>query len=323
MTKIKNYVGIDVSKNTLDIAIPKEDGSYLHKKVSNDLEGFKILYKYLQSGSCCVMEATSTYYMQCAYYLYGKNIEVAIVNPLSVNHFAKMRMSRAKTDKKDAAIIAQYGISENPRLWQPKASHLIELQQLQAILENLTKQKVSCSNQLEAFTCSGQMSKDIKKTIEKQISFYKKQIKDVESKMETITQKHHKELYENLQTIPGLGRRSSILLIVITDGFTKFEKAKELVSYIGICPRLYESGSSVKGRSKICKMGMSRMRQLLYLCSMRAMRANKQCIEMYDRLKAKGKNGKLILMALANKLVKQAFAVGIGKKIYDPNFSLN
>lgn len=69
-------------------------------------------------------------------------------------------------------------------------------------------------------------------------------------------------------------------------------------------------------------MGMSRMRQLLYLCSMRAMSSNKQCKEMYERLKQRGKNGKLALVALANKLVRQAFAIGTGNIAYNPNFSL-
>src|ERR1041384_1782827 len=101
MTKIVNYVGVDVSKKTLDVAIVQQDGRYLHKKISNDLTGFtKILPLILHSG-CIVMEATSSYYMPFAYYLHSHNVPVSIVNPLSVNHFCKMRMSRAKTDKKD------------------------------------------------------------------------------------------------------------------------------------------------------------------------------------------------------------------------------
>ncbi|MBK9329208.1 MAG: IS110 family transposase [Sphingobacteriales bacterium] len=289
MTKVVNYVGVDVSKETLDVAIPKEDGCYVHKRLAIIHWVLKALSNICRKDACIVMEATSSYYMPFAYYLHSQQILLSIVNPLSVNHFCKMRMSRAKTDRKDAAMIAQYGKSETPRLWQPKAEHLLELQQLQAILDNLTKQKTSCSNQLEAFVSSGKMSKDVSKIIKKQIAFYDKEIKKVEIKMVAITEKHHSELYKNLQTIPGLGKRTSMLLIVVTDGFTKFENAKELVSYIGICPRLYESGTSVKGKSRICKMGMSRMRQLLYLCSMRAMSSNKQCKEMYERLKQRGK----------------------------------
>jgi transposase len=322
MTKVTNYVGVDVSKDKLDLAIPKEDGSYLHKKIDNNLLGFRSIISLLSIDSCIVMEATSSYYMPFAYYLHSYQIAVSIANPLSVNHFAKMRMSRAKTDKKDAAIIAQYGESEQPRQWQPKAAHLLELQQMQAILDNLTRHKTSFTNELEAFTCSGQMSKDVQEILNDQIANCEKQIKNIESKMEILVKSHHADLYKQIQSIPGLGKRTAMLLIVITDGFTKFDSAKELVSYIGICPRLYESGTSVRGKSRICKMGMSRIRQLLYMCSMSAKRANKQCKEMYERLSQKGKNGKLIIIAIANKLIRQAFAVGTKKINYDANFLL-
>lgn len=322
MTNVSNYVGVDVSKKTLDIALPQENGIYLHKKISNDTIGFKSIIKQLPVDFCVVMEATSSYYMPFAYYLHTNQIAVSIVNPLSVKHFCKMRMTRAKTDKTDAVMIAEYGKSETPKQWKPKEEHLLNLQQLQAILDNLTKQKMSCTNQLEAFTASGQMSKDIKKIIETQVKYFEKSIKEMEAKMITITEKHHAELFKNLQTIPGIGKRTAMLLIVITDGFEKFGSSKELVSYIGLCPRLYESGTSIKGKSRICKMGMSKIRQLLYLCSMKAMSVNKQCKEMYERLKHNGKNGKLAIVALANKLVRQAFAIAKTNIVYNPNFSL-
>ena len=322
MTNVRNYVGVDVSKKTLDISIPQENGTYLHKKISNDAAGFKSILKSLPIDFCVVMEATSSYYMPFAYYLNAHQIAVSIVNPLSVNHFCKLRLTRVKTDKKDASMLAQYGKSETPKLWKPKAAHLLELQQLQAILDNLTKQKMSCNNQLEAFTASGQMSKDVDKFIKKQVVNFEKCIKEIETKMIAITEKHHKELFKNLQTIPGIGKRTAMLLIVITDGFEKFENSKELVSYIGLCPRLYESGTSIKGRSRICKMGMSKIRQLLYLCSMKAMSVNKQCKEMYERLKQNGKNGKLAIVALANKLVRQAFAIATKNIAYNADFSL-
>lgn len=85
---------------------------------------------------------------------------------------------------------------------------------------------------------------------------------------------------------------------------------------IGLSPRVFESGTSVKGKAKICKMGMARMRKLLYLCAMRAITCNKACMEMYARLKEKGKNGKLALIAVANKLLKQAFVIGNSQMIY-------
>lgn len=317
MTKIVNYIGVDVSKNTLDIAIAQQDGRYLHKKISNDLAGFKKIVPLLPYTSCIVMEATSSYYMPFAYFLHSHQIPVCIVNPLSVNHFCKMRMSRAKTDKKDAAMLAEYGRSEQPRLWIPKADHLIELQQMQAILDGLTTHKTAFSNQKEAFVCSSKMSEEVSQILEKQLQHLESEIKLIEQKMYAIAEKHHTELLINLRSIPSIGKRTALMLLIITDGFTKFEGAKQLVSYVGLCPRLYDSGSSVRGKSRICKMGMSRIRQLLYLCAMSAIRANVACKEMYTRLKQRGKNGKLALVAVAGKLLRQAFAVGTGNVPYN------
>lgn len=321
MTNIVNYVGVDVSKKTLDIAISKADGTYLHKKISNTQEGFKSILKHLPQYACCVMEATSSYYMPFAYFLHSKGVAVSIVNPLTVNHFCKMRMSRAKTDKKDAAMIAQYGKSETPRLWQPKEIHLIELQQYEAILENVIANKTSHSNQLEAFEHSGQMTRSVAKVIQKQIAFCEKQIKELELTMVSIAERHHAELLQNLLSIPGLGKRTAMMLLVITDGFSKFAYSKQLVSYIGLCPRLFESGTSIKGKTRICKMGMAKLRRLLYLCGMRAIQCNQQCKTMFERLRERGKNGKLAIVAIANKLIRQAFAVGTKNVAYSVNLS--
>lgn len=316
MTKVTIYVGVDVSKKTLDIAILQSGGNYLHKRIHNDIEGFKKILVLLPCSCCVVMEATSSYYMPFAYFLHSRQIFVSIVNPLSVNHFCKMRMSRAKTDKKDSAMIAEYGRSEQPRLWVPKADHLVELQQMAAILDNLTRHKTSISNQKEAFICSGQISDTVSAILEKQLVYHEEQIKVIEEKMLEIGEKHHAELLTNLRTIPSIGKRTALMLLIITDGFTKFENAKELVSYVGLCPRLFESGSSIKGKARICKMGMSKIRQLLYLCAMSAIKANSECKAMYERLKERGKNGKLALVAVASKLLRQAFAVGVGNVAY-------
>ena len=317
MTKVTIYIGVDISKMTLDIAIPQPEGNYQHKKTSNDLTGFKKLLPLLPASCCVVMEATSSYYMPFAYFLHKHDFLVSVVNPLSVNHFCKMRMSRAKTDKKDSAMIAEYGKSEMPRLWVPKADHLIELQQLEGILDNLTRQKTSISNQKEAYQCSGKMSGVVQEVLEKHLGYLESEIKLLEAKMLDIGEIHHAELLLQLRTIPSVGKRTALMLLIITDGFTKFSNPKELVSYVGLCPRLFESGSSLKGRAKICKMGMSRMRQLLYLCAMSAIKVNSQCKVMYERLKQRGKNGKLALVAVASKLLRQAFAVGTGNVPYD------
>ena len=118
-----------------------------------------------------------------------------------------------------------------------------------------------------------------------------------------------------------MGKQTAMTLIVLSGGFDKFDDYRKLSSYIGICPRIFESGTSVKGKARICKMGMSRIRAMLYICSWSASRCNKACRDLYQRLLAKGKAKKLALIAVANKLLKQAFAIAKQQTKYQENYS--
>src|SRR5690606_23471004 len=214
----------------------------------------------------------------------------------------------AKTDKKDAAMIAAYGQAEKPQAWKADASYLLELKQMQAYMEQLDKSRTGFIRQMEAFKQSPVINKEVSKGIEKMIKTTEKQIQEVEQKMEAIIREHHEQMFEQLKSIPGVGKKTSLLLVVISGGFTKFENAKQLSSYVGLSPRIFESGTSVKGKVRICKMGMSRVRAMLYVCSWSAIKYNKACKELYQRLVEKGKAKQVALIAVANKLLKQAFA---------------
>lgn len=120
-----------------------------------------------------------------------------------------------------------------------------------------------------------------------------------------------------MQSIPGIGIKTALFLIVITDGFTKFETGSQLCSYVGITPTIRESGSSVRGRARISKVGNRKLRNLLFLCSFTACIHNKGCREIYERITNKGKSKKLALIAVSNKLLKQAFAIAKSGNPYD------
>ena len=107
------------------------------------------------------------------------------------------------------------------------------------------------------------------------------------------------------------------MMLVFTDGFNRFESAKELCSYAGITPIIRESGSSVKGRPRISKMGNPKLRSLLFVCSFNACKYNEACKALFDRLVAKGKSKKLALIAVCNKLLKQAFSIVKNRLPYD------
>ena len=322
MVQTNLVVGLDISKKTFDVALPLGEG-YSHKQYGNDLTGFRQLLQDLPANAWCIMEATGPYYLRLATFLHANKVSVSVVNPLVIKRFSQMRLLRAKTDRADARMIASYGKTEQPPLWQPNAGWIMELQQFEAVLEQYGRQRTALLNQTEAFTQSGISSKKALTIIKQSLRHLDKQIASVEKLIEQLVNQQHADLLQRLSTIPGIGNKTAITLIVITGGFVKFSNAKQISSYIGLCPRIVESGTSVKGKSRICKLGMSRIRRLLYLCSWSAIKCNRACKQMYQRLVARGKPRMIALIAVANKLLKQAFAIAKSNDIYQENFQLN
>ena len=319
MEKTFNYVGIDISKLTFDVAF-EANGKYVHRKFKNNEEGFALFAIELTSSvHCCVMEASGPYYLKLAFYLTEHEIALSVVNPLVIRRFSQMRLLRSKTDKKDALTIAQYGKTEQPGLWDKTAPYILEIKQMQAHSQLLHKNRSAIIRQVEAFNANPVQSILVMQSCKDQIKAIDGQIKLIEKEMRQIVQKHHKEQYEQLKSIPGIGAKTAMELIILSGGFTKFTSSKQLCSYVGLSPRIFESGTSVKGRSRICKMGMSRVRAILYVCTWSAKKSNKGCRELFDRLIDKGKPKKVALIAVANKLLKQAFALATNKQYYNEN----
>lgn len=311
--------GIDISKQTFDCSITKEDGKIETKKMSNNLKGFEKLKTLLPSEAVVVMEASGPYYFKLATYLYEQKIKVCVVNPLVIRRFCQMRMVRTKTDRKDASMIREYGVTEHPSLWQPDAPNITKLKQLNAAIELMEKGITASNNQLQAFREMPDTDPKLLKELEKNRVNNEKAKEKLEKEMEQVAIVNYKESYTALQTIPGIGPKSSAIIIAVTGNFEKFSNYKQLIAYVGLNPRIFESGTSVKGRGHICKMGTSRLRKLLYLCSWSAKRHNMYCKEMYERLKAKSKPERVIKVAIACKLLRQAFAVGKNQT----NFKIN
>ena len=142
----------------------------------------------------------------------------------------------------------------------------------------------------------------------------------LEGGLEKNVKEEHQESLSLLKTIPGIGNKTAMMLLVFTDGFERFKSSSELCSYAGITPTIRESGSSVKGKARISKVGNVKLRNLLFLCSFNACKYNRACKALYDRIVAKGKSKKLALIAVCNKLLKQAFSIVKNRIAYDDTY---
>jgi transposase len=322
MTKVKVLIGIDISKSTFDVCI-QADNKFKSNVYSNDSKGFEQFANTLPADSHCVMEATGPYYLPLACWLSSHQIGVSVINPLVIKRYCQMKLSRAKTDKADARQLAEYGMVNQLATWTPPQDYVLYLKQYWAYEQQLKSYQVALGNLLESMTASGRPCKPLQQRINRDITRLKKQIVSILAEMETIANEHYGTTLDNVSSIPGIGRKTAMLLLMLTDGFKRFENAKQVVAYFGLSPRIFESGSSIKGKGRICKMGMSRIRASLYVCSWAAKRYNSFCKDLYDRLVAKGKAKSAALVAVMGKLVRQAFAVAKSDLPFQSNYSKN
>jgi len=316
MNKSKQFCGIDISKDVFDVV----DASEKHHQFKNDPSGFKAFGKMLNENSHCVMEATGCYYQVLATWLFSQSIDVSVVNPLSVKRFIQMRLKTSKTDKLDALMIRLYGESEQPKLWNPPSKLIAEASELHKLIELLVRQRVALKNRLHALKAKGITRSPVLISVRRQIRNLSNEITELELKLEALIKEYEPDLLTRLCSIPGIGKRTSIYLIVLTHGFEKFESSRQLISFFGMNPIIRESGSSVRGKSRISKTGDNHIRNLLFMCAFTACEHNKSCREIYQRITAKGKSKKLALIAVANKLLKQSLAIAKSGLYYDENY---
>lgn len=313
-------VGIDVSKDTMDVYYNNSLGEH-HLKVLNNLQGFKQLIQVIGKEHHYVMETTGPYYLKLAFYLKRLGCKVSVENSLIIKRFIQMNGERNKNDKKDARWIFRYGQLQNPKEWEIPSEVYMESIQIQNAIALLTKQRTMTGNLLHSMEQMPVPEKTSMKVLVKHLAVIDKELNKLEEDLLSKIQTWVPDQLENLLSIPGLGKRTASQLIIFTDGFSKVDNYRQLISMAGLSPKEFSSGTSVKKRIRICKMGGSGLRNLLYMCSMSAIKKNKACRELYERIKAKGKNGKLALIAVCNKLLKQAFAIAKSGMSYKENYS--
>ena len=318
---MKTWVGIDVSKLTLDVCWFTQDAP-IFLKMPNTPAGFSALFAQLPDDVQVVMEATGAYYLRLAHFLMEKGVPVSVINPLSIKRFAQMKLARAKTDKYDAALIAQFGESQEPAAWSLPDTHILEMQQLCALEDELIVQKGMLTNQKEAFTQNPFASKTALKTIEGLVARIGKELKKVRARLNELTEMHYSREAKILDSLPGLGPKTAQALIVATKGFKERVNGRALCSYIGIAPRPYQSGTSVRGRGHISKMGSGSVRRKIYMCAISAIRNNAACKVFYERLKANGKASKVALIAVCGKLLRQAAAMIKKDQLFDEKLAM-
>jgi transposase len=320
---MKLSIGFDVSKATLDVAI--FDGERTdHFAVENGEKGFAEVLRTIKGNLAAeiviTMEATGVYHQRAADYFYKRGFNVQVVNPLIIKRYSEMKMLRAKTDAVDSRIIAKYGYYEAGTLYKKKPEKNLKIQGFLKAIDDLCQMKVQNKNRLEALNqCSVEM-KDIELMYQRIENQIEGEILLMERELLLLAKEISFETYQNLLSIPGIGKRIAPAIIGFFGQMEDFETAKQLVCFIGINPSPKMSGTSVRGRGSISRKGNGYLRKLLYMAALSACKHNVSCNALYHRLIGRGKAKKVALIAVSNKLVRQIFAVTKFERRYDPNF---
>ena len=318
--KTITYVGIDVSKATFVVAYSSAKAGKT-KTFKNTTKG---VHEFIQTLSVtehhCVLEATGNYSALLVYLLSKAGITVSLENPLKIKNFARVMLSVNKTDETDARLIALYGERMQPSPYKLRSKSILILKQKRTVLRQLKKQLVATRNLKGSMEVLPLFDAKCKQTIEKTITFLEKQIKGMEEELASLAEDEYKKQMDLLTSIKGIGITLAAALIVATGGFTYFDNAKQLTRYLGLSPTYQLSGTSVHVKGHINRNGDPGLRSQLYVAAFSSLRCNTECKACFDRLRSNGKPGKVAVIAVANKLIRQAFAVVTQGKPYVDGF---
>jgi transposase len=314
-------LGIDVAKAKFDVALLLPDEKIRRKNCPNTPAGFLELSQWLvRHGAPTVhasLEATGTYGDALAHYLYDAGHIVSVLNPAVTHAFAASQLARAKTDRIDAALIARYTATQHPAAWTPTPRELRELQALVRRLDALQGMKTQETNRLEA----GPVIAAVRTSLETIIATLTAEIKAVQRQIRDHVDQHPglRDQRDLLTSIPGIGEATAAVLIA--ELFDKrYSSARQAAAFAGVVPRICESGT-LKARTRLVKIGSSRLRKALYFPALAALRFNPTLRALQTRLRAAGKPKMVIVGAAMRKLIHLAFGVLKSGRAYDSTYA--
>lgn len=315
--KIKEIIGIDVSKSELDVCI---HSSGKKNKFKNELKGFDALQcwveknnQFLQAQTVFVFEHTGLYSNQLTEYCDSQNLQFCLLPGLEIKR--SLGLVRGKSDQIDAERIARYGYRIKDELVLSKADSLeiSQVKSLMSLRNTYVKQRAGHKARLgeQKRVLTKKYNKVILASQAEIIRALDKEIGKIENEISQVIKSSAEmnKIYNLLISIKGIGKQTATALIVYTSCFTKFKTWRKFASYCGIAPFPYKSGSSIKGRTKVSNLANKHMKSLFQMCATSAIQFNREMKQYYERRVKEGKNKMSTLNIIRNKLLSRAFAV--------------
>lgn len=280
------------------------DGQEVQKEFANDSAGHRELIRWLgKNGRVCV-EATGVYHLPLALALRAAGVELMVVNPRVAKDFARALSNRSKTDEVDARTLLEYLRRMEFQAWEPPTAAVMELRELGRRITELVRSTVDEKNRLHARNVAG-LSRVVIADLKKNIAQLEKRTKQIErAALKVIgADRDLLEQYEILIAAPGIGSRTAILLLSELAVLDRTMTERQIVAYAGLDPCVFESGTSVQKPVRISKVGNARLRAMLYMSALSAIRHDRGARLFFARLVARGKKRMQAVVAVMRKLL--------------------
>ncbi|MFO1430301.1 MAG: IS110 family transposase [Candidatus Competibacteraceae bacterium] len=311
-------IGVDIANAKVDAAA-WIDGKYKTKVFPNTSAGFEAFLTWLRpfAPAHVCLEATGRYGEALATAMVDAGIPVSVVNPAQIHAFGKAELKRTKTDKADAQLIARFCQCQQPPAWQPLPPAVRQLQALVRRLDDLTAMRQMEHNRQDGAdpTVQGSLTR-VLALLDAEIEQTRAAIHDHLDQDPDL--QHRRDL---LDTIPGLGETTIAVLLASLGDIQRFDTAKAVAAFAGLSPAERQSGK-YKGQTRLSKLGDGLLRKALYFPAIVASRYNPLLQAFCERLKAKGKPGKVIICAVMRKLLTLAYGVLKSGQPFDPKWAL-
>jgi len=319
MNKIINYVGIDMAKASFMAAFNETDEPWQFENINHGINSFFNHLKQLgfnQAETILGVESTGSYHLKLSVACQSNSYQIKVINPLIVKKYNQTTLRRVKNDRKDALLI-RYCLSQG-------YGYPFNTTQDEFILKALIRQRNSLTNtkiqihrqdqdiqlkQSAIKTKINSIYKDIEKTIDKKIKTIEKQLKDFDQPVQAL-----------LKTIPGVGPITAASFVSEITNIQRFKQPKHLTAYIGIDPRVYQSGESIKGKGYITKRGNKILRTILFNASSVAVLHNNMFQRFFQKKRSEGKPYRVALVATMRKMAHVIHAVWSNNSPYQDNY---
>jgi transposase len=324
-------VGIDVAARAARVRTLTAEGEVMGDGLTIDQtpEGYQTLKAHLLA--LCndpalihiTLEATGSLYVKLAHYLHAEGFAVRVVNALRIRRFAEVYLQLDKNDDLDALTLARFGAAIRPERWSPPGEVYEALFQLITQRVTLMHMHVQVVNRQKALTYRIRAEDSVASRLTELEQWLARHCRSIERRELSRVMKADQAwyaTYERIKTIPGVGNLTAAWVIMLTHNFTKCSSAKELAAYVGLVPRIRQSGESLNTYRSVGHVGHDDFRQHLFSNTIVALHLNPVVRAYYDRIKARRGKHKIATIAAARKLLNLIWAVAKSDQPYDPDY---